>query len=162
MVSSRSNGIYEVFRWYFTPPKYHRNDCKVSLLQLQGTSGTTRRWRCFQNTATFTDLSPIFTMATLPGCMLVPTSAAPFRHTALPACFPCIIIIGINYWEDISPTDVREILLCIYTDAHDIHQSQIKKFLHTFYLFLWNFVGWARLSDNNRHTLIIRCYLLSF
>lgn len=39
-------------------------------------------------TTTFTDFSPILTMATLPGCMFVPTSAAPFRHTALPACLP--------------------------------------------------------------------------
>ena len=52
IVSIRPNVIYEVFRRHFTPPKYHRNGCKVSWQQLLGTSGTTRKWRCFLDSLT--------------------------------------------------------------------------------------------------------------
>ena len=47
-----SNGIYDPFRWYFRGVKYHRNIRKAPSEQVEGTSGTTLKWRINNNKAT--------------------------------------------------------------------------------------------------------------
>ena len=42
--SGASDGIYDSFRWYFTPLKYHRNDRKTPSERMKGTSGKTQKW----------------------------------------------------------------------------------------------------------------------
>ena len=44
--------IYDPFRWYFRGVKYHRNIRKAPSEQVEGTSGTTLKWRINNHKAT--------------------------------------------------------------------------------------------------------------